>query len=372
MPDGLTPETRVPRGRVSFVSRPIRVLLVDDSADRRTEIKEDLEPFPDVSVIGGAIDAHVAREKILRLRPDVVVLHVDAQGIDALTFIGRLMRHYPVPVVVLSGAGESSAELAVRALVLGAIDVVSMAETGQRRTERLVHAVRGAAAARVWSPEKMAPGGIPVVRSEPPAPAAEGGPAVCAIAAAGGGARAIETMVARFPKNAPATVIALHLPPGFAAPFAQRLDENSYVRVREAKTGDVMEAGTVLVAPGDRHVRLDRVGSTFVVRITDESQVNLHRPSADILFRSLADEAGDKAVGALLTGLGTDGARGLLAMRKVGAHTIVQDERSSVVFGMPREAILLRAASEVLPLGRIGPSMVYRGGYQQQAIRMLA
>ena len=301
------------------------------------------------------------REKISRLRPDVLTLDLEMPGIDSLTFLGRLMRHSPMPVVVVSSATPERSEAALRALVLGAIELISKpasASSVPTAAAQLVRAVRAAALARMRREEPLPLLGIPVARNEPAGPASS----VCelfAIGAATGGPMAIEALVTRFPRNAPATVIVQHMPAGFTKAFADRLNGLSAVEVREARDGDIVHRGLALVAPGDRHAVVQRTNGDLVVRLKDGPPVHHQRPSVDVLLHSVARTCGADAIGVILTGMGVDGAEGLLAMRDAGAHTIAEDERTCMVFGMPREAILVGAAVEILPLSRIRAAILH-------------
>lgn len=337
----------------------IRVLIVDDSALVRRVLTEELSRYEDIEVVGSAIDPYVAREKILRLRPDVITLDVEMPRMDGLSFLEKLMRHYPIPVVVVSSLTPKNSEAAMRALALGAVEVISkpgsMYSTPDVGRE-LVHAIRAAAAARVRN-------GIEAEESEPDASS----PAplqlttthkVLAIGASTGGPRAIETVLRSLPADAPGTVIVQHMPELFTASFAERLNQVCAMEVREARDGDSVVPGVALIAPGNRHMVLQRDGARYVVRIKDGPPVHHQRPSVDVLFVSVARAAGRNAIGMLLTGMGSDGARGLLAMRESGATTLAQDESSAVVFGMPKEAIRLGAADHVLPLSQMAPTVL--------------
>lgn len=345
----------------SSSGRPIRVLVVDDSAVVRKVLSESLAKFPDIEVVGTAADPYVARDKIIALSPDVLTLDVEMPRMDGLSFLEKLMRAKPMPVVVVSSITPEHSEAAVRALALGAVEVVSkpgsaysVPEVGQR----LVHAIRAAARARVHrSTTPMAP-----MRAIPAAPIASAAPVLArvqtthrylAIGASTGGTKAIEEVLMQLPATAPGTLIVQHMPAGFTASFARRLDQMCAMQVREAKDGDPVVPGVALVAPGGYHMLLQRSGAMLQVRIKDGPPVHHQRPAVDVLFNSVARTVGRNALGVILTGMGADGARGLLAMREAGAHTIAQDEQSCVVFGMPKEAIELGAAVEVLPLGRV-------------------
>jgi two-component system chemotaxis response regulator CheB len=330
----------------------IRVLVVDDSAFVRRVLSDELGRHPDITVVGTAIDPYAAREQIVRLRPDVVTLDVEMPRMDGLSFLSKLMRHLPTPVVVVSSLAQAGSEVAVRALALGAVEVVAKpgsALSVQGVVADLARAVRTAAAARV----RPAAGGTAPAHAAPPSPLFGTTHKVLAIGASTGGTQAIERVLRALPPDAPGTVIVQHMPRDFTAAFARRLDGLCAVTVREAADGDAVVPGAALVAPGGFHLVVQRSGARYVARVKDGPPVHHQRPAVDVLFGSVARHAGPNAVGVLLTGMGADGARGLLAMREAGAHTIAQDEATSVVYGMPAEAARLGAAAEILPLGDV-------------------
>jgi two-component system, chemotaxis family, protein-glutamate methylesterase/glutaminase len=334
----------------------IRVLIVDDSALVRNILSEELRRFADIDVVGTATDPFVARDRILELRPDVVTLDVEMPRMDGLSFLERLMRHHPIPVVIVSSLTPEHSEGALRALELGAVEVVckpgsaySVPEVGQR----LVHAIRAAALARL--PAATAP-----AQTRPVAPPAalhqlRTTNRILAIGASTGGTKAIEAVLRALPASAPGTVIVQHMPAGFTRSFADRLNTLCAMEVREARDGDLVSPGLALIAPGNLHMVVQRSGAQFVARLKDGPPVHHQRPAVDILFHSVARAAGRNAVGVILTGMGADGAKGLRAMFDAGAWTIAQNEATCVVYGMPREAVTLGAAREIEPLDRIAP-----------------
>lgn len=337
----------------------IRVLVVDDSALVRRVLSGALRRFPDLDVVATAADPYDARDRILELHPDVVTLDVEMPRMDGLSFLERLMRHHPVPVVIVSSVTPEHSAAAMRALELGAVEVVCKpgpAYPAAELGERLAYAVRAAAQARL-RPAGVAgrttPRAVAVARSVRP-PRAPGAPGpLLVIGASTGGTQAVETILRAMPPHAPATVIVQHMPAGFTDSFARRLDALCGMTVREARDGDALESGLALVAPGDRHAVVRRAGSHLVVRLQDGPPVHHQRPAVDVLFQSVARAAGSQAVGVILTGMGADGARGLRAMFDAGARTIAQDEATSIVYGMPREAVALGGVGSVQPLGRI-------------------
>jgi two-component system chemotaxis response regulator CheB len=342
-----------------------RVLVVDDSAIVRKVISEILAAQPDLEVVGTAPDPFVARDKILALRPDVLTLDIEMPRMDGLTFLDRLMRHHPLPVVVISSLTQSSTRAALEALNRGAVDVLAKPggpySVGDLR-EDLPGRVRAAARARLRQRE----GGAATQAQaavQAPAPAAVRMAAppgrVVAIGASTGGTQAIEQVLRGLPAHVPPIVITQHIPAGFSTAFAQRLDNICAVSVREAQGGETLTTGVALVAPGNRHLVIDRAASgVWVTRLEDGPKVCYQRPSVNVMFQSLARSAPGKVTAALLTGMGNDGAEGMLELLRAGAATIAQDEDSCVVFGMPREAIRMGAAQRVMPLSSIGAALI--------------
>jgi two-component system chemotaxis response regulator CheB len=347
--------------------KKIRVLVVDDSAIVRKVLSDVLSQQPDIEVAGTAPDAFVARDKIVALRPDVITLDVEMPRMDGLTFLDKLMKHYPLPVIVVSSLTQNSTRAALEALNRGAVDVLakpggpySVADLKDDLPQR----VRAAAAARLRTAPAPPPARQPAPAAPSAAPAARHGAAaqsLIAIGASTGGTVAIERVLAALPASMPPIVIAQHIPPGFSATFAQRLNKVCALEVKEAEGGEALTAGMAFVAPGNRHLEIERIpGGGWRTRLHDGPKVCYQRPSVDVLFRSVAREAGSRATGVLLTGMGADGAAGLLEMRRAGADTIAQNEETCVVFGMPREAIRLGAAVHVLPLDDIAAALLKR------------
>lgn len=336
----------------------IRVLIVDDSALVRKVITEELSRYDDIKIIGTAVDPYVARDKIVKLKPDVITLDMEMPRMDGLSFLAKLMRHYPIPVVVLSSLTPKNSEIALKALDLGAVEVLckpGAAYSAKDITQQLVHAIRSGAAANM-SVRKQKPTGSasPVALDSQLTQTTH---KVIAIGASTGGTKAIENVLVKFPPNSPGTVIVQHMPEKFTTSFAQSLNDKCSVEVREAKDNDHVVPGVVLIAPGNYHMLLQRSGGNYVARIKSGPRVHYHRPSVDVLFQSVSKQAGKNAVGVILTGMGGDGAKGMLAMHQSGAHTIAQDEKSSVVFGMPKEAIKLGGVDEIVPLDQVSQAV---------------
>jgi two-component system, chemotaxis family, protein-glutamate methylesterase/glutaminase len=340
----------------------IRVLIVDDSAVVRKVLTEELSKYEDIEVVGTAIDPYAAREKIISLRPDVMTLDLEMPRMDGLSFLSKLMKHFPIPVVVVSSLTPQNSTTALRALELGAVEVVS--KPGSQFSipdvhRQLIRAIRAAASARVGvmkSPGSSAGTASEdqVVRLSPLHTTHK----VVAIGASTGGTQALEVVLQQMPADAPGTVIVQHMPEFFTHAFSERLNRICRMEIREARDRDDVVPGVALVAPGNRHMVLKVSGARYSVRIKDGPAVYHQRPSVDVLFQSVAENAGPNAVGAILTGMGADGAKGLLAMRKAGARTLAQDEQSCVVFGMPKEAIKLGAAETVVPLQQVAATIL--------------
>lgn len=342
------------------MARELGVLVVDDSPFVRSAVQRMLEPLAAVRVVGTAADGAEAVELVRRLRPDVVILDIVMPGMNGLDALRAIMEEAPTPVLVLSSHAHPGAEVALRALELGAVDFISKADAGTRfdiydLAPMLREKVLAVASSRV------APGFAgtelqPTVGSQPDS-AGAARPGTClydvlAVGASTGGPRALARILSELPANFPAgIVVAQHMPSGFTATLADRLDRRSRLHVREARDGDTVTPGTALVGVGGRQIELARDDGALRIRIPDVDGPHLHRPSVDILFRSVAREAGARAVGLVLTGMGQDGADGLAAIRAAGGRTLVESEESAVIYGMPRAA--LPAAERSVPLGEL-------------------
>jgi two-component system chemotaxis response regulator CheB len=346
------------------MTRKIRVLVVDDSALMRRILSDMLARDPSIEVVGVAPDPYIARDKILRLNPDVLTLDVEMPRMDGLTFLEKLMRARPMPVVMVSSLTLNGAETTLRALELGAVDFVSkpqldLLERMPEAIPEIVEKIKAAASAKLRTTPR-----VPASQKrEAPTP---GSPSamlkttqrVIAVGASTGGTEAIREFLMDLPADAPGVVIVQHMPEKFTKAFAMRCNSLCTIQVKEAEDGDRLLQGHALIAPGNYHMKLCRDGASYYVRIEQGPPVNRHRPSVDVLFHATAEVAGSNAVGVILTGMGDDGARGLLAMKEAGAQTIAQDESSCVVFGMPKEAIRLGAVEKVLPLTQISATVL--------------
>lgn len=335
----------------------IDVLVVDDSAVVRQTLKELLERTGEFSV-SLAADPFIAERRIALKRPHVIVLDIEMPGMDGLTFLTRLMATDPLPVVICSARAGEDAAVAIEALARGAIDVLPKPRLGVKdflsdTSMLLIDTVRAAALSKRGAAATRA---TRAPLTEIPNSVATSW--AIAIGASTGGTEALAVVLGALPRDSPAVLVVQHMPEGFTKAFAGRLNGLSAMQVREAEDGDPVRQGDVLLAPGNKHMSVVREGARFVVRVDQAPHVNRHRPSVDVLFRSVAETLGSRSVGVLLTGMGKDGASGLLEMRNRGAQTIAQDEASSIVFGMPKEAIVLGAASRILPLQNIGAGIL--------------
>ena len=336
------------------MSERIKVLVVDDSAVARDLIERGLSRSPDIEIVGKASDAYSARDRIVLRRPDVVTLDVEMPKMDGIEFLRRLLPQYPIPVVVVSAVTSEGSRRALEALAAGAVAVVGKPRAGDRdglssMLDELRDAVVEASKAKLRPPPATE---VRAQRASFASAASQAG-RVIAIGASTGGTTAINSLLSSFPSDSPPTILVQHMPPVFTRMFAEALGKIAKIRVREAQDGDLLEQGLGLVAPGDRHLRIIKDGARFRARLDGGERVSGHRPSVDVMFSSVAKACGARAIGILLTGMGRDGADGLLEMRRAGARCIAQDEESSVVFGMPKEAWTNGAAESLVPLSRI-------------------
>jgi two-component system chemotaxis response regulator CheB len=354
----------------------IKVLIVDDSALIRSVMKEIIGSQPDMEVVGVAPDPLVARDLIKQTNPDVLTLDVEMPKMDGLDFLEKLMRLRPMPVLMVSSLTERGSEITMRALELGAVDFVTKPkisiQSGMREyTDLIADKIRAASRARIKArtlpvPGAVAPGALPALRN--PLTSSE---KLIIIGASTGGTEAIREFLMQMPSDCPGILIAQHMPEGFTSSFARRLDTLCKISVREAAGEERILPGHAYIAPGHSHLLLARSGANYVTRLEQTDPVNRHRPSVDVLFRSTARSAGKNAVGVILTGMGKDGAAGMLEMKQAGSYNFAQDEASCVVFGMPREAIALGAAHEVGALQAL-PGMVlnYLATHGSRALRV--
>jgi two-component system, chemotaxis family, protein-glutamate methylesterase/glutaminase len=346
----------------------IRVLVVDDSAVVRKVFSEELSREKGIKVIGTAPDPYVARDKIVKLKPDVVTLDIEMPRMDGLTFLKKLMKYYPIPVIIVSSLTQKGGKMAMEALSNGALEVISKpcaAYSVGDMSVQLADKIRAVAQvnvkARINSNEK--PGKKVNVLSVKALSTTTN--KVIAIGASTGGTEAIKTVLTALPPNSPGIVIVQHMPAQFTTSFAERLDSLSEISVKEAKDGDSVVNGQALLAPGNYHMLMKRSGARYYVQIKQGPFVHHQRPAVDVLFKSVAQSAGGNAIGIILTGMGADGAAGLLQMKEAGAGTIAQNEKSCVVFGMPKEAIKLGAVEKVVGIQSIAKTALEMIGRKQ-------
>lgn len=349
--------------------RKVKVLVVDDSASVRQVLRQVLESDPEIEVIGAAPEPYAAAERIKTEVPDVITLDIEMPRMDGLTFLEKIMAQHPIPVVICSTLTAAGSDAALAALEKGAVEIITKPKLGAREffeesRVRICDAVKSAARARMIrrrppplqvAPKLTADAVLPKPVSQAMIQTTE---KVVAVGASTGGTEALRDFLDAMPLDAPGIVIVQHMPEMFTARFAERLDKSCRISVKEAADNDSVIRGQALIAPGNRHVLLKRSGARYYVEIRDGPLVSRHRPSVDVLFRSAARYAGPNTVGVIMTGMGDDGARGMLEMKQAGAYNIAQDEASCVVFGMPAEAIKAGAVDRVLPLNAIAPEVV--------------
>ncbi len=338
---------------------PIKVLIVDDSAVVRNILASELASDPDIEVVKTAPDPYVAREHIARFKPDVITLDIEMPRMDGITFLRKLMKHYPMPVIVVSSLTQKGSELAMEALYEGAVDV--MCKPGRAysvgdMTMSLIEKIKAAARVKVADLDMMK---NQLQRSKSNLSLTKTTNKIVAMGASTGGTQALEYILTSLPPNSPGIVVVQHMPERFTKSFAVRLDDLCRLDVREAIDGDRVVPGTALVAPGNKHTVLRRSGASYYVEVKDGPLVKRQRPSVEVLFNSVAKYAGANSIGVILTGMGSDGADGMFKMKQNGAINIAQDEKTCVVFGMPNEAIKLGAVDNILPLSEI-PEAVLR------------
>ncbi|MDO8450773.1 MAG: chemotaxis response regulator protein-glutamate methylesterase [Rhodoferax sp.] len=350
--------------------KKIRVLVVDDSALVRSLLAEIINRQKDMECVGTANDPLIAREMIRELNPDVITLDIEMPRMDGIDFLGRLMRLRPMPVVMISTLTERGAEVTMKALELGAVDFVAKPRIGvadglSELSTQIVEKVRIAAAAHIKRAAAVPPfaataAGAPAVRAPVASIGRVSTEKLICIGASTGGTEAIKEILTRLPADSPGIVITQHMPPGFTTSFAARLNSLCQITVQEAVNGERILPGHAYIAPGGKQFRVDRSGANYVAVVEDGELVNRHKPSVEVLFKSVAAVVGRNAVGVMLTGMGNDGAKAMREMKDAGSYNFVQDEASCIVFGMPREAILHGAADEVLPLTAIAPALIAR------------
>lgn len=341
----------------------IKVLIVDDSALVRKLLSEELGKEKDIEVVGTAINPYVARKKILELKPDVLTLDLEMPRMDGLSFLAKLMKHHPMPVVVVSSLTPKNSENALSALRLGAVGVIckpGSAYSTQNISQKIVNGVRAASIAN-FDKNLMLSSSTNGKGKYEPLPEVKLNRTtkkIIAIGSSTGGTKALEAVLPSLPVNIPGMVIVQHMPPIFTKSFADRLDTVCKINVKEAEEGDLIRPGQALIAPGNHHMLVEKKGAKYYTKLKQGPPVHHHRPSVDVLFNSVAKVVGVNATGVILTGMGSDGAKGLLAMKEKGAYTMAQDKSTSVVYGMPKVAKDKGGVSEVLPLHKIAGAII--------------
>ncbi|MCB2195223.1 MAG: chemotaxis response regulator protein-glutamate methylesterase [Bacteroidetes bacterium] len=350
--------------------KKIKVLIVDDSAVVRQSLAEIVKSDPDLDVMGTASDPYMAAKKIRNEVPDVITLDIEMPRMDGLTFLRKIMSQHPIPVVIISSLTSEGTETGIRALEYGALEIITKPQMSSKEfihesKIRICEAIKGAAHATVKrkvaspsihvEPKYTADAIIPLAAKHSMIKTTE---LVVSVGASTGGTEALREFLVALPPDSPGIVIVQHMPEKFTTSFAERLNELCKITVKEAVNGDTVIRGRALIAPGNYHTLLKRSGARYYVEVKEGPLVNRHRPSVDVLFRSTARYAGANAIGIIMTGMGDDGAKGLLEMKEAGARTIAQDEQSCVVFGMPKEAIKLNAVDKIMHLNKMAPYII--------------
>jgi two-component system chemotaxis response regulator CheB len=345
--------------------KPIRVLIVDDSALVRQTLSEVLSSDPAIEVMATAGDPYIAAERIRQSVPDVILLDVEMPRMDGLTFLQKIMEQHPIPVLICSSLTDKNSQTALRAMEYGAVDIITKPKVGKTEffresAEMFCNAVKAAAASKIRKMPAVQPAltADSVLAKRSSNAMVETTEKVALLGASTGGTEALREVLQSMPVDSPGILIVQHMPEKFTTAFAKRLDEMCAISVKEAENGDTVLRGRALIAPGNLHMLLKRSGARYFVEVRDGPPVCRHRPSVDVLFRSGARYAGRNAVGVLMTGMGNDGAHGLLELKEAGAATMAQDEATCVVYGMPHEAVKLGAANRVLPLGAIANAVL--------------
>jgi len=337
----------------------IKVLIVDDSAIVRKIFTEELSKYPDIDVVGSAPDPFVARDKIVTLQPDVMTLDIEMPRMDGLTFLKKLMKHYPMPTIIVSSLTPKGGKLTLDAMDIGAVDVIAKPGGSYSvgdMSGQLVEKIRAASKVTIFKKnpqETFLPDSREYIR-----PLAVSSHKVIAIGASTGGTEALKNVLSKMPPNSPGILVVQHMPANFTSAFAERLNGLCQITVKEARNNDSVIPGTALIAPGNYHMILRRSGARYYVEVKTGPMVHHQRPAVDILFKSTARYAGANAIGVILTGMGADGAEGLLEMKQMGADTIAQNEKSCVVYGMPKEAVKMGAVDKVVSLDKIADEIV--------------
>lgn len=344
---------------------PIKVLVVDDSALVRSLLAEIIRDTPDMALVGAAPDAYVARDMVNQFVPDVITLDIEMPRMDGLAFLERLMAARPTPVVMISTLTEAGAEATLRALELGAVDFIPKPKLGvtsgiREYAEIIVEKIRAAAGVKV---KPLLKKNRPEITSEQKLQASsslQGTEKIIAIGASTGGTEAIKDLLVQLPAAVPGIVMTQHMPPGFTRTYAERLNKTTLLHVVEAKGGERILPGHAFLAPGGHHLVVVRSGADYRIKLSDAEPVHRHRPAVDVMMESVAAVGGKNVIGVLLTGMGKDGAKGMLDIRTQGGFTIAQDEASCVVYGMPKEAVALGGVDQIVSLDKMGQALLER------------
>ena len=338
----------------------IKVLIIDDSAVVRKIFTQQLAKAHGIEVVGTAPDPYIAREKIVRLKPDVITLDIEMPRMDGITFLKHLMKHYPLPVIIVSSLTRKSSKLALEALSLGALEVLSkpsvsysVGDMGDQLIEKIKAVAVVDVKSRLKTRQKTKKISSEKKATFTPRALSETTNKLIAIGASTGGTEALKRVLTRMPRTAPGILVVQHMPPNFTAAFAERLNKECDITVSEARDGDTITNGMALIAPGNLHMLLKRSGARYYVQVKSGPRVHHQRPAVDILFKTVARYAGANALGIILTGMGADGAQGMLEMKQAGSPTIAQDENSCVVYGMPKEAVKIGAVDKIVSLDQI-------------------
>ncbi len=342
----------------------IRVLIVDDSAVIRRLLERFLSSSPDIEVVGSAADPYIARDKLVQLKPDVMTLDVEMPRMDGISFLEKVMQHMPIRTIIFSSLAKTGSETYFRALEVGAIEImekpaIDVSQSMQSLAAEIIEKVKTVARARLTPIKKVSAPGAPVQKATGSA-LARTTHQLIAVASSTGGTEALKVFLAGMPANIPGTLVVQHMPPGFTKSFADNLNKMFPFEVKEAQEGDQVVPGRVLIAPGNFHMELYRNGAYYHVKLHQEAPLHSVRPAADYLMKSVAKFVGKNACGVVLTGMGKDGAEGLLEMKKAGAYTVAQNEATCVVYGMPQAAFNLGATDKVLPLDKIAGDLLHR------------
>lgn len=345
------------------MAQKIRVLIVDDSAVIRKLLEKIFSTSPDIEVVGTAQDPYIARDKLVALKPDVMTLDVEMPRMDGISFLEKVMQHFPTRTIIFSSLAKTGSETYLRALEAGAIEImekpsIDVSQSLESLSQSIIEKVKAVAKARINPIKAMVPAGGGAVVKAAPTALARTTHQLLAVASSTGGTEALKVFLSGMPANIPGTLVVQHMPPGFTKSFAENLNKMFPFEVKEAEEGDQVVPGRVLIAPGNYHMEITRSGAFYYVKLHQGPALHSVRPAADYMMKSVAKYVGKNAMGVVLTGMGKDGAEGLLEMKNAGAYTVAQNEETCVVYGMPAAAVALGAADKILPLDRIAGDLL--------------